>query len=92
MRQGWRAEEAALIALGLVWVALAAFWAPAAFYSIDGFVYHAQIDAAAKKGGVQLAVGHVERFQPGIRRLRSLNPAAWPRRRVGRRSVRRTAG
>jgi predicted dehydrogenase len=28
--------------------------------------------AAAAKGGVQLAVGHVERFQPGVKKLRQL--------------------
>jgi predicted dehydrogenase len=28
--------------------------------------------AAAEKGGVQLAVGHVERFQPGVKKLRQL--------------------
>ncbi len=31
-----------------------------------------QILAAAERGGAALAVGHVERFQPGVRRLREL--------------------
>ena len=31
--------------------------------------------AAARRGGAQLAVGHVERFQPGLRRVRELGLA-----------------
>jgi predicted dehydrogenase len=32
-----------------------------------------RIIAAAEKGGVALAVGHVERFQPGVRKLKELD-------------------
>lgn len=66
MRQGWRAEEAALIALGLVWVALAAFWAPAAVYIVDGFVYHAQIDAAARYGSFFIRNGYETYQSPAL--------------------------
>jgi hypothetical protein len=47
----WSPAEIAVALVGLVWVALAAFWAAPGVYT-DGFIYQAMIDAFAHHGSL----------------------------------------
>lgn len=44
--------EIAIGLLGLAWVMIAAVWAVPGVFSLDGFVYHAMIDAFARNGSL----------------------------------------
>ena len=48
----WGAGEIAVALVGLSWVVLAAVWAVPGVLIIDGFVYHAMIDAFARNGSL----------------------------------------
>ena len=56
----WTRGEIGVALIGLVWVATAAFWAVPSVLIIDGFVYHAMIDAFARDGSLFVTNGYGE--------------------------------
>lgn len=56
----WTRGEAIVALVGVVWVAVAAFWAVPGVLTIDGFVYQAMIDAFARNGSLFIGNGYEE--------------------------------
>lgn len=53
-------------AVGLVWVALAAFWAVPGVFGGDGLIYRAMIDAFARDGSLFVGNGYAEYPSPAL--------------------------
>lgn len=54
----WRASELVVVAVGVGWILMAAFWAPPGVLNVDGVIYRAMLDAFVRSGSLFVENGY----------------------------------